>query len=98
VDKQTKQKKCRYHFPFPLSDSTNIVIDEKGQLSLVTKRNDALVNKYNLWTLQRWRANMDITPVMSKDAFLNYIAKYASKAEVSKFVILNLLLLLIQIT
>ncbi|KAJ7434964.1 hypothetical protein B0H11DRAFT_1756738, partial [Mycena galericulata] len=28
-----------------------------------------------------WRANIDIKPVMSKDAALNYIAKYATKAE-----------------
>ncbi|KAJ7769637.1 hypothetical protein DFH07DRAFT_714431, partial [Mycena maculata] len=28
-----------------------------------------------------WRANIDIKPVMSKDAALNYITKYATKAE-----------------
>ncbi|KAJ7734520.1 hypothetical protein B0H14DRAFT_3517119 [Mycena olivaceomarginata] len=28
-----------------------------------------------------WRANIDIKPVMSKDAALNYITKYTTKAE-----------------
>ncbi|XP_054257274.1 uncharacterized protein LOC128982231 [Macrosteles quadrilineatus] len=81
-NKRTNQLECRYKFPFDLSDITHVYTNEKGVMELVTKRNDALLNKYNPWTLQLWRANMDITAVMSKDAFLNYMAKYASKSEV----------------
>lgn len=85
--KATGQLECRYHFPFPLVEESHIVQKENGVFEFISKRNDSLVNKFNPWILQLWRANVDITPVMSKDAFLNYIAKYASKAEVKYFIV-----------
>ena len=33
-----------------------------------------------LWTAM-WRGNIDVSPVLSKDAAVNYISKYAAKAE-----------------
>ncbi|KAF8196251.1 hypothetical protein K438DRAFT_1418932, partial [Mycena galopus ATCC 62051] len=45
------------------------------------RRNDPLMNNYNPAMILAWRANIDIKPVLSKDAALNYIAKYATKAE-----------------
>jgi ATP-dependent DNA helicase PIF1 len=47
----------------------------------VTERNDPLINPHNRLQLQGWRANVDVKPVLSIYAALEYISKYASKAE-----------------
>jgi hypothetical protein len=39
------------------------------------------MNPYNVAMILGWRANIDLKPVLSKEAAINYIAKYASKAE-----------------
>jgi hypothetical protein len=39
------------------------------------------MNHYHpLWTAL-WRGNINVSPVLSKNAATNYISKYASKAE-----------------
>jgi hypothetical protein len=39
------------------------------------------LNRYHpVWT-STWRGNIDLSPVLGKYAAINYIAKYASKAE-----------------
>lgn len=80
--KQSGPLKSCYKFPFDLCDASHLRQDEKGLLELITESVDQLVNKYHPWSLQLWRVNIDFTPVLSKEAFLNYIAKYASKTEV----------------
>jgi len=52
-----------------------------GHPELVTKRNDPLINPHNRLMLQGWRANVDLKPIISIHAALQYISKYASKAE-----------------
>lgn len=39
------------------------------------------MNTHNRDTLMMWRANIDWKPILSKRVVINYIAKYASKAE-----------------
>ncbi|KAF8972597.1 hypothetical protein BDZ97DRAFT_1752485 [Flammula alnicola] len=39
------------------------------------------MNPYNPTAILGWHTNIDLKPVLSKDATINYIAKYASKAE-----------------
>lgn len=39
------------------------------------------MNKYNPYIAQTWRANTDVAPVISKQALINYLAKYISKSE-----------------
>jgi hypothetical protein len=42
---------------------------------------DINLNRYHpLWTAM-WRGNIDVSPILSKDAAVNYISKYAAKAE-----------------
>lgn len=65
------QQICRFGFPKECSDLTEIRGDKRGQPELISKRNDP----------QGWRANVDLKPVLSIHAALQYIAKYASKAE-----------------
>src|SRR4051794_31598632 len=44
-------------------------------------RNNPFVNLYNWLQLQEWRANVDLKPVLSIHAALQYVLKYANKAE-----------------
>lgn len=42
---------------------------------------DSLLQRYNPFVTQVWRGNTDFSPIISKDAVLKYISKYASKGE-----------------
>jgi hypothetical protein len=55
--------------------------DKRGQPEFVTARNDPLINTHSRIQLQGWRANVDLKPVLSTYAALQYISKYASKSE-----------------
>ncbi|EXX51157.1 hypothetical protein RirG_264220 [Rhizophagus irregularis DAOM 197198w] len=46
-------------------------------------RNNPYINPHNRIQLQGWRANVDLKPILSIHAALQYISKYASKAEPS---------------
>src|SRR5206468_8694118 len=75
------QEACRFGFPKELTDRTFIRDDNHGQPELVTSRNDPYINPHNRLQLQGWRANVDLKPVLTIHAALQYISKYASKAE-----------------
>jgi len=81
VDKRTGQQKCRFGYPKDHKDRTSIREDNHGQPELVTARNDPYINPHNRLQLQGWRANVDLKPVLTIHAALQYISKYASKAE-----------------
>ncbi|PKC51007.1 hypothetical protein RhiirA1_313609, partial [Rhizophagus irregularis] len=44
-------------------------------------RNDQYINLHSQLQLQGWRANVDLKPILTIHAALQYISKYASKAE-----------------
>ena len=48
---------------------------------IVAKRNDPRVNRHQQIQLQGWRANCDIQLIIDHHACIEYLAKYASKAE-----------------
>lgn len=50
-------------------------------MKVVTKRNDNRLNNHQRLQLQGWRANCDIQVIIDCHSCLEYIAKYASKAE-----------------
>ena len=72
---------CRFDYPMPLRQEAQVGVDSKGRVRFEPRRNDRLMNPYNPAMILAWRANIDLKPVLSKDAAINYIAKYASKAE-----------------
>ena len=78
--KGKKEKECRFGYPKPLQPVTTIVT-EAGELSLLTARNDSLLNSYNPVQLSAWRANVDMQYIVSRRRVLNYIAKYATRSE-----------------
>ena len=65
--------------------------DEHGQPELVTARNDPYVNPHSQLQLQGWQANVDLKPILSIHATLQYISKYASKAEPQSAAFLDIL-------
>lgn len=54
---------------------------ENGNFELQLMRNDSRINSHSPFVAIHWRANTDFQPIISMDSVVNYIAKYASKAE-----------------
>lgn len=81
IDKKTGRKICRFRYSKEHVGYTVIREDKHGQPELLTTRNDGYINTYNRLQLQGWRANVDLKPILSIYAVLQYISKYASKAE-----------------
>jgi hypothetical protein len=71
---------CRFKFPIEERTETELVMDN-GSFRLVTKRNDDRLNSHNPFLTTLWRANTEFQPIMSRQAVINYIAKYAAKSE-----------------
>ncbi|TFK89924.1 hypothetical protein K466DRAFT_462268, partial [Polyporus arcularius HHB13444] len=72
---------CRFDYPFECRAIAGMGLDSKGRVRFEPRRNDPLVNPHNRAAIMAWRANIDMKPVLSEQAALSYIAKYASKAE-----------------
>ena len=75
------QQSCRFGYPKENVEQSYLRDDERGQPEFVTARNDPLINPHSRIQLQGWRANVDLKPVLSTHAALQYISKYASKFE-----------------
>ena len=73
-------QECRFGYPKPLQPITTINM-EGSTPTLLTQRNDCLLNSYNPVQLSAWRANVDMQYIVSRNRVLNYIAKYAAKSE-----------------
>ncbi|KAJ4473317.1 hypothetical protein C8J55DRAFT_433743 [Lentinula edodes] len=72
---------CRFDYPMALRDTASVGLDSRYRPRFEPMQNDPILNTYNPALIMAWRANIDVKPVLSKDAALNYIAKYASKSE-----------------
>ena len=81
--KRLKAIACRFGFPQPVCDEPKIERNHKGQWTFFPRRpqNDINLNRYHPLWIAIWRGNIDVSPVLSKDAAVNYISKYAAKAE-----------------
>jgi Helitron helicase-like domain at N-terminus len=78
-----KRNTCRFGFPHLPNQDPKIDRNDKGQWTFVPSRPlcDRDLNRYHpIWTTM-WRGNIDISLVLGKNAAINYIAKYAAKAE-----------------
>lgn len=60
------QQKCRFGYPKPLQSHT---LEEEP--TLLTARNDGMVNSYNLVQLSAWRANVDMQYIVSRHRVLH---------------------------
>ena len=95
---------CGFKFPVKLCKNTHISHEKANSKNgvnsvsptVVLKRNDSQVNKYQRLQLQAWRSNVDIQPIIAYTACLEYIAKYASKAEKISSVVQSAFISIVQ--
>ena len=80
LKKKKGKLECRFGYPKPLQPATSIVTED-GELKILTACNDSLLNSYNPMQLSAWRANVDMQYVVSRQRVIQYVAKYATKAE-----------------
>ena len=85
---------CRFRFPKPITESTQVLIEEltykkgsqKGKvrrtmLKIVPKTNDGWLNTHSKIGLQYWGGNLDLQILLDTQAVLLYVAKYVAKTE-----------------
>ena len=73
------RQECRFGYPKPLQPESTIVMEEEP--TLLTARNDGMVNSYNPVQLSAWRANVDMQYIVSRRRVLEYCTKYVTKSE-----------------
>jgi hypothetical protein len=84
TNKNTKVDECRFHLPDELRDKAKLDKHPavgRDWLWFYPIRNDGMINKYNRLISMAWQANTDISPCTDPKAVLEYVVKYASKAE-----------------
>ena len=75
---------CRFHFPYPVTAEPRAFINRVGgkpRKTFAAIRNDPWLNQHSKIILLAWRANVDMQPVLDREAASKYISKYASKPE-----------------
>ena len=65
------RQECRFGYPKPLQPSTALMTDEDGP-TLLTARNDGMVNSFNPVQLSAWRANVDMQHIVSRRKVIQY--------------------------
>ena len=73
------KQECRFGYPKPLQPHTAIVLEEEP--TLLTARNDGMVNSFNPVQLSAWRANVDMQYIVSRRRVIEYCTKYVTKSE-----------------
>ncbi|KAH7082829.1 hypothetical protein BKA63DRAFT_529794 [Paraphoma chrysanthemicola] len=84
VNKVTKQEECRFWLPDELRDQAKLgkhPASGRDWLWFFLMRNDGMINKYNRLVTMAWQANTDISPCTDPRAVIEYVVKYATKAE-----------------
>ncbi|KAJ7580689.1 hypothetical protein C8J56DRAFT_794972, partial [Mycena floridula] len=62
------QISCRFDYPFECCTQAGIGQNSRKQVPFNAQRNDPLLKTYNPAVILAWHANIDLKPVMSKDA------------------------------
>ena len=70
---------CRFGFPKPLQPETTVVTEDEP--TLLTARNDGMLNSFNPIQLSAWRANVDMQYIVSRRRVIDYCTKYVTKSE-----------------
>ena len=73
------KQECRFGYPKPLQSNTAIITEEEP--TLITTRNDGMINSFNPVQLSAWRANVDMQYIVSRQRVLQYCTKYVTKSE-----------------
>ena len=89
LQQKNGKQHCRFEYPFGMCRETHLQLEKvntKGKtehykVKVITARNDPRVNRHQRVQLQGQRANCDINIVIDYHSCLEYLTKYASKAE-----------------
>ena len=73
------RQECRFGYPKPLQSDTTI--ETNPEPTLLTARNDGMVNSFNPVQLSAWRANVDMQYIVSRHRVIDYCTKYVTKSE-----------------
>ena len=73
------KQECRFGYPKSLQPNTAIVTEEEP--TLITARNDGMINSFNPVQLSAWLANVDMQYIVSRQRVLQYCTKYVTKSE-----------------
>ena len=65
---EEKQTFCRFDYPMETRNTAGIGLDSRNRVRFEPKRNDRLLNTFNVPMILAWQANIDVKPVLSKDA------------------------------
>ena len=74
------RQECRFGYPKPLQPHT-ILMTDGDEPTLLTARNDGMVNSFNPVQLSAWRANVDMQYIVSRRKVIEYCTKYVTKSE-----------------
>ena len=77
--KKNGKQECRFGYPKPLQPHTALITEDEP--TLLTARNDGMINSYNPVQLSAWRANVDMQYIVSRQRVLQYCTKYVTKSE-----------------
>ncbi|KAJ7101448.1 hypothetical protein B0H15DRAFT_748252, partial [Mycena belliarum] len=67
--KDTGEKFCRFGFPRECREASAYMRNADREFpELLTRRNDPLLNSYVASVILTWRANIDIRPVINREA------------------------------
>ncbi len=64
---------CRFDYPFDCRASAGMGLDSKGRVRFEPRRNDPILNPHNRAMIYAWQANLDLKPVLSKEAALRCV-------------------------
>jgi len=73
------RQECRFGYPKLLQPETTIETDPEP--TLLTARNDGMLNSFNPVQLSAWRANVDMQYIVSRRRVIDYCTKYVTKSE-----------------
>lgn len=73
------KQECCFGYSKPLQPETAIITEDEP--TLLTARNDGMINSFNPIQLSAWRANVDMQFIVSRQRVINYCTKYVTKSE-----------------
>ena len=74
------RQECRFGYPKPLQAHTALVTED-DEPTLLTARNNGMVNSFNPVQLSAWHANVDMQYIVSRRRVIEYCTKYVTKSE-----------------
>ena len=64
---------CRFNFSMNPSEDPNVGLDSKQHPWFEPKQNDPLLNSFNVSMILAWQTNINVKPVLSKDAAIKSV-------------------------